>query len=444
MNKKNAAFSIVVLTVFLAGCIPSQDATFEDVKKWVKPGLEAAPISPAEIQQGAQLLSKPLLEKPLTLDTAIQIALLNNKTLQAKYEDLWIAKASYTQAGTFSNPVFSGSVSFPSQGGSAKTELSIEQHFLDFFLVPLKGSANDLQFENTKIEVAQSVLTLAFEVKSAYFERVAAQQSLAMWQLVFNASEAAFELTRRQYKAGNISELQLRNEEAMFYQVKLDLAESKSRVNTSTEKLCRLLGVRKTLIRWNDAEKLPEIPPQEPGQNELEALALTQRLDLIMLKQTLEIQTKELAAVGWSGVSESKLGVKMESDSDGKSIGPTVEIPVPIFQSSQPIVAKQDALIRQSRYQIEAKESDIVSDVALAYEHLASSRQKVQSIRKDILPLRTKLIGLTQQHYNYMLMDVFALLQAKQNEIQAQQNYIEAMKEYWIARAELEKATGSK
>ena len=42
-----------------------------------------------------------------------------------------------------------------------------------------------------------------------------------------------------------------------------------------------------------------------------------------------------------------------------------------------------------------------------------------------------------------MLLGVYQLLQAKQNEINSYREYIEAVRDYWIARADLDKAVGA-
>lgn len=56
-----------------------------------------------------------MLERGITRNEAITIALLNNKTLQAKIEDLGIARSELVQASLFSNPIFSGDALFPYQ-----------------------------------------------------------------------------------------------------------------------------------------------------------------------------------------------------------------------------------------------------------------------------------------------------------------------------------------
>ena len=56
---------------------------------------------------------RALLHDTLTVDGAIQVALLNNRDLQALYAELGVAQADLVQAGLLRNPVFDGAVRFP-------------------------------------------------------------------------------------------------------------------------------------------------------------------------------------------------------------------------------------------------------------------------------------------------------------------------------------------
>ncbi|MCK7513349.1 MAG: hypothetical protein MZV70_61145 [Desulfobacterales bacterium] len=65
------------------------------------------------------------MENELTAAGAIQIALLNNARLQARYEELGISQAELIQAGLLKNPTVFGSARFPANSPGA-TELRFE------------------------------------------------------------------------------------------------------------------------------------------------------------------------------------------------------------------------------------------------------------------------------------------------------------------------------
>ena len=50
---------------------------------------------------------KRILAEELTADEAVQVALLNNRRLQTRFESLGIAQADLVEAGLLENPVFS-------------------------------------------------------------------------------------------------------------------------------------------------------------------------------------------------------------------------------------------------------------------------------------------------------------------------------------------------
>ena len=59
---------------------------------------------------------RSLLGRKLTVDDAVQIAMLNNRELQAVYSDLGLAQADLVQAGLFKNPILDAAILFPLSG----------------------------------------------------------------------------------------------------------------------------------------------------------------------------------------------------------------------------------------------------------------------------------------------------------------------------------------
>jgi len=157
-----------------------------------------------------------LLTRELTVDTAIQVALLNNKTLQATYEDLSIAQADLVQAGLLQNPVFGAGVAFP-VAGTARTgvTLSVSQDFLSVFVLAARKKVAESELRATKLRVADAVLRMTFEVETAFYSLQATQQTAAMRRTILEAGDAALDLARRQHDAGNINDLDLANQETL-------------------------------------------------------------------------------------------------------------------------------------------------------------------------------------------------------------------------------------
>ena len=88
-----------------------------------------------ELDKEAAKKLDSLLNSKLTPDDAVQIALLNNRELQAVYSELGVAQADLVQAGLLSNPIFDAAVKFPTSGGGRPDlELGAAMNFLEYFL----------------------------------------------------------------------------------------------------------------------------------------------------------------------------------------------------------------------------------------------------------------------------------------------------------------------
>ena len=97
------------LTLALIGCSTfSADGGFGSVEQIARERLnkDLAWTRTEEQQQSATDRVSQLLSKPLSVDDAVQIALLNNKGLQASFSELGISEANFVQAGRLPNPHF--------------------------------------------------------------------------------------------------------------------------------------------------------------------------------------------------------------------------------------------------------------------------------------------------------------------------------------------------
>jgi outer membrane protein, heavy metal efflux system len=390
---------------------------------------------------------RALLRRTLTLNAAVQIALLNNRELQATFEEIGIANADLIEAGLLRNPVFAGDARFPDRPPSAtNVELSIAQEFFEVLVIPLRKKVAAIQLAKTKLRVGDSVLKLAAEVKTAFYELQGEQQLLGRLRAINEANGAAVELAQRQHEAGNINDLDLANQQATYSQSKLDIAETTASMRAGREKLNRLMGTWGEDTAWKIADELPPLPSAGFPQQRLESLAINQRLDLAATK------TEIGALVGSLGITKTyryvgsiEFGVDTEKETDGQRVtGPKWQLELPVFNQGQGRIAKLEAQLRQAERRLESEAVAIRAEVREARDRLIAKRDLASYYRDELLPGRKRILELTLTHYNAMLKSPYDLLLARQNEISAERGYIDALRDYWIARANLEKAVGGK
>ncbi len=389
----------------------------------------------------AQAAVASLLSRPLTADSAVQIALLNNHNLQVTYEELGIAQADLVEAGLLRNPIFTFERRFPGQA----LEADLLKEFIDILLLPLRKRIAAAQFEVAKFRVGHEILSVAADVRAAFYQHQGDQQLVDLRHTVADATERTAEAALRMHQAGNLKSLDLASEQASHAQAKIELAKANSEAVQSREKLNKLMGAFGAQTNWAVAPRLPDLPGSQLSTSQLESRAIEQRLDLAAARQQFIAEARARGIARAEAILQgAEIGGHYEHEIEGSvhSIGPSVNVPIPIFNQGQTAVARRNAKMRQAEQRYLALAADIRSDVRAARDKMLLSRQQVEYFKSTALPTRTRVTEESQLEYNAMQIGPFQLLQAKQEEVKTGADSVEALRDYWIARAELEKAVG--
>jgi outer membrane protein, heavy metal efflux system len=379
-----------------------------------------------------------LLKEKLTADEAVQIALLNNRDLQAVYSDLGVAQADLVQAGLLNNPIFDAAIKYPtSGGGKPELELSAVMNFLDIFYVPLRGRVAAARFEEAKTKVSGSVLDFAARVRMAFYLYQANEQMLELRQTIVQALDASFEVARRLYDAGNITDLDFARERALLESAKLALRSAEIEVRQSREQLNILMGLWGKDTEWQAAGRLPDIPEQPIDAEDLERIALARSMDLLNARQRIMIAGNVLGFNRWTAlVPELHAGPLGERSDGAWEVGPTLEFPIPLFDQGQARIGRSVAELRRSQLEYYGLAVRIRSTVRATQDRLEGARDRALYYRDIMLPLRERIVNEAQLQYNAMQLGPFQLLRAKEQQIETAVAYIEALREYWLARGD--------
>src|SRR5438445_5048622 len=388
----------------------------------------------------AQSAVTSLLSRPLTPDSAVQVALLNNHNLQATYEELGIAQADLVEAGLLRNPIFTFERRLPGQA----LEADLLKEFIDILLLPLRKRVAAAQFEAAKLRVGHEILNVAAEVRAAFYEHQGDQQLVDLRKTVAEATERSAETALHLHEAGNLKNLDLATEQASHAQAKIELAKAQSEATQSREKLNKLMGAFGEQTNWTVASRLPDLPGEEVSISQLESRAIQQRLDLAAARQEFIAQARSLGIARADAIlQQTEIGGHYEREISGEyAVGPSVNVPIPIFNQGQAAGARSSAKLRQSEQRYLALAADVRSDVRRARDKMLLSRRQVEYFKSTALPTRTRVTEESQLEYNAMQIGPFQLLQAKQEEVKTGAESVEALRDYWVARAELEKAVG--
>jgi cobalt-zinc-cadmium efflux system outer membrane protein len=428
--------------VFLNGCASvALNAGFDQVQATVE---ERAAIkiywnNGTDLDNEAAEKLGSLLKDKLTVDDAVQIALLNNRELQAVYSDLGVAQADLVQAGLLSNPIFDGAIKWPTRGGGKpELELAVVMNFLDIFYLPLRKRVAAARFDETKTRVSGMVLDFAARVRTAFLLHQANEQMLELRQTIVQALTASFEVTRRLHEAGNITDLDFARERALLEGGKLALRSVEVAVRQSREELNTLMGLWGRQTEWRTDERLPDIPQQPIQTEELERVALDRSVDLLNARQRLVSAGEQLGLNKATAlIPESHMGALGERTDGAWEVGPVLEFPIPLFDQGQARTGRAAAELRRAQQEYYALAIKIRATARALRDRAQGARDRALYYRDIMLPLHERIVNEAQLQYNAMQLGPIQLLRAREQQIENGAAYVEALRDYWLARAEL-------
>ena len=344
------------------------------------------------------------------------------------------------------NPLFTAAIGFPTQGGaSISSQFSIAQNFIDAFSISLRKKYAQVLLEQTELKIASAIIDHVSKVERAYYKLQAEMSYKDQFEKIIELESAAVALSERQQKAGNVYEIQVTNHKKKLYKTKIAYAKTDARILILREHLNELLGLFGSQTSWKIPQTLPSIPVDEINVNDLENLAISNRLDLKAAKKEVELMATALGLKEWWTYTEGQIGVLQQRDSEGvTSIGPSLGFAIPLFDCGQANRAKFQAKLKQSYEQMMGLIVQIRAEVRAARETLAASRKLAEYLLKVVSPLQSKTMQLSQKLYNSMTISTYQLLTAKRKEIETKIEYIEALREYWLSRVELGNKVGGK
>jgi cobalt-zinc-cadmium efflux system outer membrane protein len=432
---------ILTASVLLAACasVP-RDAGLSDVQQAVSTRTQQNVQWDAEAASIDDERVRAMLRDELSADEAVAIAMANNPRLQVRLAELGIARADLIEASTIANPIFEFELRIPGEP-YRPYELRLAQTLIDLIQLPRRRALGRAAFDAAQMRVSTEVLRFAADVRSTYYDLIAASQHVEQSRTIVESTKTAADVAIRQHAVENITDLDLENEQALYEQAKLDLSRAERQLLVAREALVRAMGLRDATIDWRVPSTFPELPQSELDASQLEQLAAQQRLDLAIARRELELAERQVPLARLAALRDANVDVHYEREPSGEhTVGPGIELPIPIFDTGRAARTRAEARFLRARHALNALMTESSSRLRTASGTLAEARARVEYYRDVLLPRRRRIVELTKLEHNAMLIGIFQLLQARENEARAQSDSIEAQREYWSARTNLDRA----
>ena len=219
-----------------------------------------------------------LLRRPLTAETAVQVALLNNAGLQAAYNELSLAEADMVEASLPPSPTFSISRIAGSNAFEYETQVIVD--ILALATLPARSVIAATRFHQAQLRAVQETLRLAAEVRQAYYQAVAWRELTDLLTEWKTTADAAAQVAVKLGETGSLNKLDQARELGFYTETTVDLATVRQEASSARERLVGLLGLWGRDLDFKLPNRLPPLPVRPQTMPGVEVDAVARRVDL--------------------------------------------------------------------------------------------------------------------------------------------------------------------
>ncbi|OWV92736.1 copper resistance protein [Rhizobium sp. R72] len=454
----NRAIALTALPLILGGCVTNaeyakKEAGFSTVSAKVG-GVASKQTVWVQNQQQAQAASsqvKAILARTKVLDTetAVQVALINNKGLQAAYADLGDSAADAWQSTMLLNPTVS--IGFSGMGAPELEAFRTIEGAITTNLLALMTKKRDIDIADTRFHQAQlnaavKTLQLAADTRRAWINAVAAWENVGQLQRAQAAADAASELAERLGETGAMTKGAQAREHVFVAELAGETAKARLSARLAKEELTRLMGLWGTDVDYQVPNSLPALPRSLAKRDAIEAEALRNRIDLQAARLELEATARSYGlteATRYVTDLEILTGVEAEREvEDGKKKWETtaaveLEFAIPIFDTGKARMRKAELDYMRAANQLAEKAVNVRSEARSAYEAYRSNYDIARHYRNNVVPLRTKVEEESLLTYNGMITNTFELLTDTRDKTNSILLSVNAKRDFWLSEANL-------
>ncbi|WP_105400978.1 TolC family protein [Neorhizobium sp. T7_12] len=448
--------SAVVLPLVAAGCVTTdysaKDAGFMNAsaKSSEATGKQTVWVQNRQQAQAVQGRVKALMaKKTIDVETAVQVALLNNKGLQASYADLGDSAADAWQTQLSVLPTFSvglTGIATPGLEAYRVLEGAIAANILALATYDKNIKLADTRFRQAQLNAAIATISLAAETRRAWINAVAAWENVAYLNQAKGAADAASELAKKIGEAGSMPKADQAREHVFYAELTGETAKARLEAKLAKEELVRLMGLSGSDIDVQIPNRLPSLPKALIKRDDIEAESIHKRMDLQVARLELQAtaQSYKLEDVTRIVTDIELVGTyeKEREREDGKILSDVsktagLEFRIPIFDSGQARLRKGELAYMRAANQLAELAVNTRSQARSAYLAYKSNYDIARHYRNNVLPLRNAIEEQSLLTYNGMITSTFELIADTREKIDSTILAVNAKRDFWLAEANL-------
>lgn len=416
------------------------DDTLKKKSVWIQSREQANDI--------AARVRKKIYKKTISADTAVQVAILSHKGLQAAYAEIGMSAADVWQEALLPNPRVSLSIS--ELGVGRIIETIVAQNIAALISRDARLSVAEAKLRKSQLEAIAETLRVAHEARTAWIHSVSAWEQVGHINQAVKAADAGSELAKQLGDTGAIPKARQAREHAFYASVTGQLAKAKLTARGAKQELIRKMGVWGKDTRFYVPNRLPVYPPRFKAKRAVAAEALRNRIDLLIALADLEIFARSHGLVKATrfisdfdvggGFEVAKPEEGAEDPRDVYTGNLEFEFAIPIFDSGEAKLRKAERAYMRAVNIVAQKAIEIRSQARSAYGAYRGQADIARHYRSSVVPLHKIIEEQALLTNNGMITNTFELLADVRAGLNAQLQSDLAKRDLWLARTNLEAA----
>jgi cobalt-zinc-cadmium efflux system outer membrane protein len=358
----------------------------------------------------------------------------------------------------------------------------------DLWLIPARRKVAKAALQQAVLRVADRAIEIAAEVRRVYARLQYAQRALGLLAENLELVDQSTRIISTRQAAGRATQVQVNLSQIRRMKLRSDFITMQAEFDALQRELLMLMGLAAAPTRWS-VEPLSELNDEisEPIEETLlVATALEQRLDVLAANWETQAAERNVELARREGLPDLAMGFTLErapaprSNNQGFAgvagnaaaqglydraqgmssiaplgtpfmpkqrevkwtLGPMLELEVPIFDHGQGKVARAMAEFRRTFALYEARVQEVTRTVREKWLMLNQAHEQVRFYRSDVAPAVERNLDIARRSFIAGQEELTVYLEVQEDLLMTRLRILEFYRDYLVNRAELERSVG--
>ena len=389
----------------------------------------------------------PSAAAAITMQQAVDLALMKNPNLLAAQQNLLSVKAQEIQAGVRANPYFGlagSNVSLPAEGASNPYAYAVqvsrlfergEKRRWRLDIARSTTAQTDAQYH---LQEQQTILA----VREAFTNFVVAKAAKKLADDNLSDYRRELNIGHDRYQAGDIAKLDFERLDLQLAQFESDESNAITNAQQASIQLQVLLGYDKARVDFDVVGDV--VPPAVNGtMMELEQKALVARPDYHAAQVGVAVADANVKLAYANGTADPTLEGEYDRSGTYNSAGFNINIPIRIFDRNQGNKETSKYVAQASRFTELATRNQVVADVDQAWAGYVNAKVLSDRYNGHYLDEAKDVLNISEFSYQHGGLALIDYLDALRESRSVTADALNAYAQTWLAIHQLSFASAT-